>query len=299
MKKSVFIIILFSLSLYGQSRTRVFSLPQWNTYDTLRAGTVGDATTSSKSLNNLGARLDTILSVQIDSSGYFRSVYGRGSGNLTIDAGIATASPQRIILNDSLYSTYNFQTTANMLIGGNLNIGSNAIIGGNTIIGGYISLDSVQGNMQADSVQSNTVSYKLFEQSMADAGSANNDTSAYTTTEWQQDTTRNSNLTYKRKAKFLYLHKSGIKYIKTYFLGKASVGGTNCVIKIEIRNSSGVSIANTEEADEYQTSYGNSSASIEVSGLTADTKYIIEIQMRAGSGAIFYVKELIVMAESL
>lgn len=130
MKKILLVLMVLSFAT-AQTRTNVWQLPQWGTGDTLRAGTKNSTPLSNFSLNNAFARIDSIGGVQIDSTGMFRSVYGRGTGNLTIDAGRSSATPVRIILNDSLYGTTNWQTTANLLVGGN------------ATIGGYITVDSI------------------------------------------------------------------------------------------------------------------------------------------------------------
>ncbi len=131
MKNILLVLFLFSFA-FSQTRTSSWALPQWGTGDTLRAGAKNTTPLSNYSLNNAFARIDAIGSVQMDSSGLFRSLYGRGTGNLTIDAGSEGATPVRIVLNDSLYGTTNWQTTANLLVGGN------------ATIGGYITVDSIQ-----------------------------------------------------------------------------------------------------------------------------------------------------------
>ncbi len=130
MKNILLVLFLFSFA-FSQTRTSSWALPQWGTGDTLRAGAKNTTPLSNYSLNNAFARIDAIGSVQMDSSGLFRSLYGRGSGNLTIDAGSEGATPVRIILNDSLYGTTNWQTTANLLVAGN------------ATIGGYVTMDSI------------------------------------------------------------------------------------------------------------------------------------------------------------
>lgn len=130
MKKILLVLFLFSFG-YSQTRTNVWSLPQWGTGDTLKAGAKNTTALSNYSLNNAFARIDSIGGVQIDSSGLFRSVYGRGTGNLTIDAGRASATPVRIVANDSLYLYYNLFSEAG------------ALFQGNVVAGGYLTSDSV------------------------------------------------------------------------------------------------------------------------------------------------------------
>jgi len=131
--KKILLFLVFVTVSYSQvyTRTSSWALPQWGTGDTLKAGAKNTTPLSNYSLNNAFARIDAIGSVQIDSSGLFRSLYGRGSGNLTIDAGSEGASAVRVVLNDSLYGTTNWQTTANLLVGGNVTVG------------GYATMDSI------------------------------------------------------------------------------------------------------------------------------------------------------------
>lgn len=131
MKKILLVLFVFSFA-FSQTRTSVWSLPQWGTGDTLKAGAKNTTSLSNYSLNNAFARIDSIGGVQIDSSGLFRSVRGRGTGNLTIDAGVATATPQRIVANDSLYLYYNLFSE------------SDALFQGNMTVGGYVTTDSIQ-----------------------------------------------------------------------------------------------------------------------------------------------------------
>jgi len=92
--KKILLFLVFVTVSYSQvyTRTSSWALPQWGTGDTLKAGAKNTTPLSNYSLNNAFARIDAIGSVQIDSSGLFRSLYGRGSGNLTIDAGSEGAS---------------------------------------------------------------------------------------------------------------------------------------------------------------------------------------------------------------
>lgn len=126
------LLFLFVISIgYSQTRTTTFQLPQWSTGDTLKSGTANDSSVSNFSLNNGFSRVDKILSKNIDSTGNFRHIRGTGTGNLEITAGAGGSSIGRIILNDSLYGTYNWQTTGNLLVGGNV------------YIGGFLSTDSI------------------------------------------------------------------------------------------------------------------------------------------------------------
>ena len=78
MKKILLVLMVLSFAT-AQTRTNVWQLPQWGTGDTLRAGTKNSTPLSNFSLNNAFARIDSIGGVQIDSTGMFRSVYGRGT----------------------------------------------------------------------------------------------------------------------------------------------------------------------------------------------------------------------------
>jgi hypothetical protein len=289
--KKILLLLLLSSIAYGQtSRTGTFALPLWTTGDTLKAGSaaLSNSTSSGTGLNNLALRLDTLFNSTFNSTGLIKRLYGISTQDLTISTNSSYAKYVKV--DDSLDVVKSIRVQGDGLVYGNLQIG------------GYVTLDSIQGNMQSDSVQSNTVSYKLYAQDFADASTSNNDTSGYTTNVWRQDTTRNADLTYKRKAKFIYIHKEGMKYLTAYFKYYIdALVGSGGSVKVIIRNTSGVIvITTTSSGGELQsTSYADYALPTDVSGLTADATYYVEFQMRdADAGQNLFVKEFVMMAES-
>jgi len=158
------------------------------------------------------------------------------------------------------------------------------------------------GGIFPDSIRSATVSYILYSQTITDAGAVNNDTSNYATTVWIQDTTRTANLEYRRKAKFLYVHKSGIKNITAYYQGKVSaVDLQSGKTQIFVKTMAEATATSTTSAGITNTSYAAKTLSIDVSGLTTNTPYYIEFRMLNLETANNYttsVKDAVFYAES-
>lgn len=127
---SILILILASFS-FGQvtSLSSPSGLARWAPGNKLNAGTIGDTSASNASLNYNFDRINAIVFRQMDGNGYFTTLYGAGLGNLIIEARGSHA--YRIVLNDSVYSTYDWQTTGNI------------VTGGNVTVGGYVAVDSI------------------------------------------------------------------------------------------------------------------------------------------------------------
>jgi hypothetical protein len=144
MKKLIFVALLTIFSLTQaqvSSRTSIFKLPQWSAGNKLAAGTENDSSVSNDGLNNAFARLDALLSRNIDSQGYIKSIVQGGTGNLNINSGSESGTPTRVVLADSLYGSYNFYFVQNGLIEGNLYVGG--YITTDSIVGGQLTLDSI------------------------------------------------------------------------------------------------------------------------------------------------------------
>lgn len=175
---------------------------------------------------------------------------------------------------------------------------------GTLSVTGKITVDTLIGEIvmdgiYPDSVSSPTVSYKLWEQPITSAGASNSDTSNFTSTIWQQDTTRNSDLTYKRKAKFLYVHKSGITNLKAYYQAEQDGGSFGGFLQVKVRTIGGTLVSTTTSSKIDYSPYESTTTSASVSGLTNSTPYFIELSMRdADNGSFVRIKELIIMAES-
>jgi len=151
------------------------------------------------------------------------------------------------------------------------------------------------GYIVSDSIVSDNVSYLVYAQQVSDAGSANNDTSGYSFTEWQQE-----NNTYTRKARFLYTHKSGVKELVAYFQGMVnSVDVSDGTFKMEIFSLDGT-LKSTGTTSITNTVYASKTVTTTASGLTNNTSYYVDFSLRHNDGVayIIYAKQLSVMAES-
>ncbi len=137
---SILILILASFS-FGQvtSLSSPSGLARWAPGNKLNAGTIGDTSASNASLNYNFDRINAIVFRQMDGNGYFTTLYGAGLGNLIIEASGSHA--YRIVLNDSVYSTYDWQTTGNVVVGGNISIGG--YIMADSLVGGQLTIDSL------------------------------------------------------------------------------------------------------------------------------------------------------------
>jgi hypothetical protein len=137
MKKIFYLLFLCSIA-FSQTRTTTFKLPQWDDADTLEAGTKNDSTLANFGLNNGFYRIDAIIGRAIDSSGNLKAIRSTGSSDFQVNVGLGSATPVRIVLSDSLYGYYNWQTEGSILAQGS------GYFGGNLNVGGYVSVDSIQ-----------------------------------------------------------------------------------------------------------------------------------------------------------
>jgi hypothetical protein len=75
--------------------------------------------------------VDDIFSRNIDGNGYIKSIVQGGTGNLNVNSGSESGSATRVVLADSLYGSYNWQTVGDLLVQGNI------------YTGGYFTVDSI------------------------------------------------------------------------------------------------------------------------------------------------------------
>lgn len=318
--KTIFLLLLVTVSLsFAQvsGRTTTFKLPYWNPGNKLSAGTPNDSSQSNDGLNNAFYRLEMILSRQLDGSGWYKSIYGDSTANLSI--GLAGSQHnKRVLFRDSVYGYYNWQTEGNLLVQGNITIGGyttlDSIYGGLTVRGGSIDLrydgdpatasmymnsltdsttingytyihDLDAGGFSSDSAQSTTIHAVLFASEKI-AGTALNDTSALFT-EWS--TTSGSNVPIVRMK---YLHKAGIKYVTARYYAYTGAGDG-----WETQMSIG---SLTQSDSDTNGSYGSTVQvnQLSVSGLTAGTLYDLQFKVSINTTGTSYFKELIITAES-
>jgi hypothetical protein len=125
MRKFLFLFFLPVL-VFGQSTTRttIFGLPQWGSGDTLKSGAKNDSTVANYSLNNGFYRLDAILGLAHNGSGYHTVVRSPASTNLIIDAGDGTQNT--ITIGEDADSV----TVPGDLVGGGLVQGGTGHMGG-------------------------------------------------------------------------------------------------------------------------------------------------------------------------
>jgi hypothetical protein len=330
MMKTIFLLLLVTVSLsFAQvsGRTTTFKLPYWNPGNKLSAGTPNDSSQSNDGLNNAFYRLEMILSRQLDGSGWYKSIYGDSTANLSI--GLAGSQHnKRVLFRDSVYGYYNWQTEGNLLVQGNVNVG------------GYISTDSIvsealnvsqflyigsagtSGEIYMygadDSYYAHLVrglytadrDFTLPNRSGIVALQTGNDSLQAPTihavlfasekiagtalndtsalfTEWS--TTSGSNVPIVRMK---YLHKAGITYVTARYYAYSSAGDG-----WETQMSIG---SLTQGDSDTNGSYGSTVQvnQLNVSGLTAGTLYDLQFKVSINTTGTSYFKELIITAES-
>ena len=151
-----------------------------------------------------------------------------------------------------------------------------------------LTLPNVSGTVatvsNSDSLQSATIFQVLYNSPQV-AGAVLDDTSA-AFTEWTTDVA-----SLKPIVRLKYVHRAGVKYIKARFYAKTSGDGWEANVVCGSLTGTSASGVNA--------SYGSSStATLDVSGLTANTLYNLTFNIRMTSAPTAYFKELIITSES-
>jgi len=165
MKRILFFLLIISSGLIAQvtSLNTPLKLARWTAGNKLNAGTIGDTAQANASLNYNFDRINALWARQHDKDGWFTSIYGDSTANLII--GLAGSQHnKRVVLNDSLYGYYNWQTEGNLLVQGNGYFGG-YLTTDSIIVSHVISLDSgtiraryvtVTGSLTADEITAST-----------------------------------------------------------------------------------------------------------------------------------------------
>lgn len=162
--KRILLLTIFICSIsFSQvtSLSSTYKLARWNAGNKLNAGTIGDTAQSNASLNYNFDRIDAIVGRYIKGDGRFSGIGGYGSGNLDINAGTSSATPVRIVLSDSLYGYWNFQTEGSIFAQQNLTVGGyittdSILLGTGVINANEINMSgnlSVEGSIYGDTVE--------------------------------------------------------------------------------------------------------------------------------------------------